>query len=237
MQFLTVKNFERFQHYRDRSPPWIKLYRSLLEDLTFLALPEAAQAQLVKLWIVASTCENRIPFDRVRIAQRIGAGRRLYLTELIASGWLAILEQDASTKQANGSQPASKKLGLARADAPSREEEGETEKETETEKASSSARVKSGRELLLEQLQPSQREAMALTLNVLAQGYDLGPGYGIPTTAQVDQACREVASSVPAHQIGAKVVRGFLRNVMQPPTKPERHFGPQKRVAGWDEVA
>jgi DNA-binding NarL/FixJ family response regulator len=31
----SVKNFERFQHYKDRSPPWIKLYNELLDDYEF----------------------------------------------------------------------------------------------------------------------------------------------------------------------------------------------------------
>src|SRR5690606_19747530 len=33
--YLTVKNFERFQHYKDRNPPWIKLYNDLLDDYEF----------------------------------------------------------------------------------------------------------------------------------------------------------------------------------------------------------
>jgi len=32
MQFLAVKNFERFQHYKDRNPPWIKLHAAVLDD-------------------------------------------------------------------------------------------------------------------------------------------------------------------------------------------------------------
>ena len=28
-----IRNFDKFQHFKDRRPPWIKLYRDLLEDL------------------------------------------------------------------------------------------------------------------------------------------------------------------------------------------------------------
>lgn len=39
--FLRVKNFDRFQHYKDRTPPWIKLYNDLLDDYDFSCLPDA----------------------------------------------------------------------------------------------------------------------------------------------------------------------------------------------------
>ena len=38
---LRVKGWARFQHYRHRRPPWIRLYRSLLDDPTWHDLPLA----------------------------------------------------------------------------------------------------------------------------------------------------------------------------------------------------
>jgi hypothetical protein len=52
---LRVKNWEDFQHYRDRRPPWIKLYRSLLDDPEFLKLcGDTEIGVLVRLWLIAS---------------------------------------------------------------------------------------------------------------------------------------------------------------------------------------
>lgn len=96
MKYLVVKDYAKHQHYRDRNPVWIKLYVALLHDFTFLALPEAAQAQLVKIWIMAAKTDNRIPHDPKFIARAIHATGKLYIPELLASGLLAECEQDAS---------------------------------------------------------------------------------------------------------------------------------------------
>jgi hypothetical protein len=85
---LVVKNFERFQHYRDRNPPWIKLYGDVLVDLAFLKLPEAAQAQLMKLWILASQLGHPLPNDPKFLAGKIGTKGRFYLSEIIAAGFI-----------------------------------------------------------------------------------------------------------------------------------------------------
>jgi hypothetical protein len=85
---LVVKNFERFQHYRDRNPPWIKLYGDVLVDLAFVQLPEAAQAQLIKLWILASQFGHPLPNDPKLLAGKIGSTGKFYLAELIAAGFI-----------------------------------------------------------------------------------------------------------------------------------------------------
>lgn len=51
---LTPKNWERFQHYKDRSPAWIKLHRSLLDDYQFHCLPVASRALAPCIWLLAA---------------------------------------------------------------------------------------------------------------------------------------------------------------------------------------
>ena len=54
-----IKNFEKFQHFKDRSPPWVKLYRDILDDPDWHELePEAAKI-LVMLWLIASEDESK----------------------------------------------------------------------------------------------------------------------------------------------------------------------------------
>ena len=55
---LRPKNWTRFQHYKDRRPPWIKLYRNLLDDRAFMCLPTASKALAPLLWLLASDDEN-----------------------------------------------------------------------------------------------------------------------------------------------------------------------------------
>jgi hypothetical protein len=96
LPFLAVKNFDRFQHYRDRNPPWIKLYGDLLVDLEFIQLPEAAQAQLVKLWILASQLGNPLPNDPKLLAGKIAAPGKFHLATIIAAGFLIPCTNSAS---------------------------------------------------------------------------------------------------------------------------------------------
>lgn len=95
--FVTIVNWERFQHYRDRNPPWIKLHTSVLENYEFQRLPDADQLLLVKLWLLAARTDNRIPFDLPWIQQRLGLRAPPDLSRLAASGFIRLPERSAST--------------------------------------------------------------------------------------------------------------------------------------------
>lgn len=120
MRTFRVKNFEKFQHYKDRAPPWIKLYNELLDDYDFGLLPDASKMHLVAIWLLASRSENKIPFDPAWVAKRINATEKVNLALLEERGFIVSdqqvqgVEQDASTTLA-------KCLSRER-------EEGETEK-------------------------------------------------------------------------------------------------------------
>lgn len=56
---MRVKDFAKFQHFKDRTPPWVKLYRDILDDPDWHELdPEAAKV-LVMLWLIASEDESK----------------------------------------------------------------------------------------------------------------------------------------------------------------------------------
>lgn len=59
---LTPKKWDEFQHYKDRSPPWIKLHRDLLNNREYLCLPIASKALAPFLWLLASESKNAV-FD------------------------------------------------------------------------------------------------------------------------------------------------------------------------------
>jgi hypothetical protein len=92
-QVLSVKDWGRFQQYKDRNPKWIKLYLSLLDDYDFQKLEDATKAHLLLIWLLAARCDNRIPFDHIWIANRIGVRHKdLRLEPLIEGGWLFVRE-------------------------------------------------------------------------------------------------------------------------------------------------
>jgi len=53
MQYY-IKNWSEFQHFKDRCPPWIKLYRHILDDPEWFALSGEDTKVLVMLWLLAS---------------------------------------------------------------------------------------------------------------------------------------------------------------------------------------
>jgi len=88
---LTPKNWASFQHYKDRSPAWIKLHKGLLNDFAFTRLPLASRALAPMLWLLASEYEGgRITASHEEIAFRLHiteSDLRDALKPLIASGF------------------------------------------------------------------------------------------------------------------------------------------------------
>ncbi len=98
--YLRVKNWERFQHYKRRNPPWIRLYNELLDDYAFSRLQDASKWHAVGIWLLASRFDNRIPDDPHWIAQRINARSALNMPELLSAGFIERY-QDASVMLAS----------------------------------------------------------------------------------------------------------------------------------------
>src|ERR1700740_663013 len=83
-----VKNWKKFQHFKDRRPPWIKLYRDLLDDPDWHELSGDEAKALVMIWLVASENDGILPDNR-KLAFRLRLGEREVETLLkYLSHWL-----------------------------------------------------------------------------------------------------------------------------------------------------
>lgn len=58
--WLIVPNWEKFQHYGDRNPPWIKLYTKLLSNPDFLDLTLAERGLLMSIWVTYASCSGLV---------------------------------------------------------------------------------------------------------------------------------------------------------------------------------
>jgi len=58
--YYRIKNWEKFQHYHTRRPPWIKLYHDTLEDYQIGKLSDAAFRFLINVWLIGSEDINGI---------------------------------------------------------------------------------------------------------------------------------------------------------------------------------
>lgn len=67
---MRIKNWAKFQHFKDRRPPWIKLYRDLLDDIDWHELDDKSAKVLVMLWLIASEDDGVLP-DMKKLAFRL----------------------------------------------------------------------------------------------------------------------------------------------------------------------
>jgi len=116
---LRVKDWARFQHYKHRRPPWIRLHRQLLDDMTWHRLPLASRALAPMLWLLASeTQDGRIEGDSEVLAFRLRLASTDFeeaLNPLISAGWFVIIEP-ASTMLAPRKQPATSEFRVQSTD-------------------------------------------------------------------------------------------------------------------------
>lgn len=63
MEYIRIRNWDKFQHYKKRNAPWLKLATSILDDYEFACLPDISKLHLLLLLPIASRTHNRIPLN------------------------------------------------------------------------------------------------------------------------------------------------------------------------------
>lgn len=120
MKTFSVKNFDKFQHYKDRAPPWIKLYNELLDDYEFGRLQDASKMHLIAIWLLASRSENKIPYDPEWIARRINATDMVDLDALARAGFI-VVDQELHNAEQVASKPLAECLPRERVEGEERQ--------------------------------------------------------------------------------------------------------------------
>lgn len=95
MDILYIPNLEKWQHYKDRTPPWIKLHRDLLRDYKFSCLQDASKAHLMLFWLLASQMDNVVPYDKNFIKQQLGINNDIDLDTLVSLGFIGVGQDDS----------------------------------------------------------------------------------------------------------------------------------------------
>lgn len=96
MKFFQIRNWEKFQHYKKRNPPWIRLYQTLLRDPRFFVLPDACRYHLIGLFLLASQHGNKIPSEQEWLRHELGTKTAINLNLLHDSEWIEYIPDDAS---------------------------------------------------------------------------------------------------------------------------------------------
>lgn len=128
----SVKNWDRFQHFKDRSPPWIKLYRDLLDDIQWHKLDPVAAKALVMIWLIASENSGNLP-DIEELAFRLRMPEEQVKSVLSKLGhWLDQPDITVISERYHGDTAGDDKaISLTRSRETEAERETETEEETE----------------------------------------------------------------------------------------------------------
>lgn len=110
-----IKNWEKYQHYKDRNPPWIKLHVEILASEDWVSLADASKLLMVVCMVIAARENGVLPGNADYIKRVAYLDKRPDLSPLIECGFLEeVLAEASESKQAQA---------IARP-----EKEGETEK-------------------------------------------------------------------------------------------------------------
>lgn len=117
-----VRNWSKFQHYKNRNPPWIKLHVELLSSEDWVSLDDASKLLAIVCMVIASKNDGHVP-DNPEYIQRVAyLCRKPNIKPLIECGFLENLQAGASESK--------QKITTA-----CPEKEGETEKEHKVSRA------------------------------------------------------------------------------------------------------
>lgn len=89
IEYLSIKNWAKYQHYKDRNPPWIKLYHAILDDYEYACLHDDSKLLLMSLFLLASRTENHIPNDINWIKQKAMIKGEIDILPLLDSGFIS----------------------------------------------------------------------------------------------------------------------------------------------------
>jgi hypothetical protein len=61
-EILVVIEWTRFQHYKDRDPPWIKLYRDILTSEPWVVGTDLSRLVQIAITLLAARYQNKTPY-------------------------------------------------------------------------------------------------------------------------------------------------------------------------------
>ena len=111
---LKIRNWERFQHYKHRNPPWVRLYVEILEQFDeagqpkkFFSISDQAKLTFLALVCLASRYGGVIPSDDTEWLKLQTGLQTIELASLVDAGFIIRID-DASKPLADCMQAASR---------------------------------------------------------------------------------------------------------------------------------
>lgn len=102
-EMLKVKGWEKFQHYKNRNPPWIKLHFELLSSEDWVSWDDASRVLALACMLVASRNDGKVPNKPAYLKRVAYLNAEPDFGPLISCGFLEKPLASASAAQANSS--------------------------------------------------------------------------------------------------------------------------------------
>lgn len=104
MRVLVIKNWDEYQHYKDRNAPWIKFYRDTLTSETWVLGTDASRLVQCASTLLALRYNNATPynFELIKRVAHLSCTEREFdkaIAHLTAYGFLEIQEVEDACKQ------------------------------------------------------------------------------------------------------------------------------------------
>lgn len=94
MKYIEICDWDTFQHYKLRNPPWVKLYVKLLDSEDFEFLPDGSQLLFFCLLAFASRRKNKIRLNFQWLQKKLPIHKTIsmeVLQPLIDAGYVNVL--------------------------------------------------------------------------------------------------------------------------------------------------
>jgi hypothetical protein len=70
--WIVIPNWDKFQHYKDRTPNWVKTYLELLHNDAYLSLTGHCRGVLHGLWLVYASSCGQVTLDTRSLSRQLG---------------------------------------------------------------------------------------------------------------------------------------------------------------------
>lgn len=110
--FLAVTNWRQYQHYRDRTPIWVKFYVEILHDEKLKQLPLSTRLLWDQMLLLAATFQNAVPNSPELIGNLTGIPPELCaegIEQLVKGRWLREKQTRRSTSKPASAEKEEKK--------------------------------------------------------------------------------------------------------------------------------
>jgi len=86
-KYYRIKNWEIYQHYKDRNPPWIKLHYEMLSSEDWVMANDETRVLMIAIMLIGSK-NNGYFLNNQNFIKRVAYLDKINLEPLISSGFL-----------------------------------------------------------------------------------------------------------------------------------------------------